>query len=314
MYLTRTLRKTGGEDLREDRPNMYFPILNPEGKKVYPIGPSGYESRWRCSMDTYITLLQNNMIEWTKDKKGELLPYMKFYLEGRTKQIGNLWTGIEGNKKASTDIKNIFDNKVFQTPKPIELVTRCIQISTDRNSIILDSFAGSGTTAHAVLKLNKKDEGNRKFILIEMEEYANTITAERVKRVIKGYGSETKPTEGTGGDFTYYELGQPVFLESDLLNEAIGIEKINEYVWFSETKSTYSSQKENYLLGVKEQTAYYFFYEKDSMTTLDESFLRKIKTKAEQYIIYADNCLLDEKLMSKYHIIFKKIPRDITRF
>ena len=147
-----------------------------------------------------------------------------------------------------------------------------------------------------------------------MEEYANTITAERVKRVINGYGTNAKPIEGTGGDFSFYELGEPIFLENDLLNEAIGIEKINEYVWFSETKSNYIKQDEHYLLGVKEQTAYYFYYDTNAMTTLDESFLRQLKTKAEQYIIYADNCLLDEKLMSKYHIIFKKIPRDITRF
>lgn len=314
LYLTRTLRKTGGEDKREDRPNMYFPILNPDNVEIYPIGPTGYESRWRCSFETYQNLLKNGMIEWTKDKKGDLLPYMKFYLEGRTKQIGNLWTGIEGNKKASNDIKIIFNDKVFQTPKPIELISRCIQISTQNEDIILDSFAGSGTTAHAVLNLNKQDGGNRKFILIEMEEYANTITAERVKRVINGYGTNAKPIEGTGGDFSFYELGEPVFLENDLLNEAIGIERINEYVWFSETKSNYIKQNEQYLLGVKEQTAYYFYYDTNAMTTLDESFLRKLKTKAEQYIIYADNCLLDEKLMSKYHIIFKKIPRDITRF
>ena len=135
-----------------------------------------------------------------------------------------------------------------------------------------------------------------------------------MKRVIKGYGEYKKPVQGTGGDFSYYELGEPVFLENDLLNEAIGIERINEYVWFSETKSKYNMQSEKHLLGVKEQTAYYFYYDAINMTTLDESFLRKLKTKAEQYIIYADNCLLDEKLMSKYHIIFKKIPRDITRF
>jgi adenine-specific DNA-methyltransferase len=162
--------------------------------------------------------------------------------------------------------------------------------------------------------LNKQDGGNRKFILIEMEDYANTITAERVKRVIKGYGTEAKPIEGTCGDFSFYELGEPIFLENDLLNESIGVERIKEYVWFSETKSKYTQQLENHLLGVKEQTAYYFYYNKSNMTTLDESFLRKLKTKAEQYIIYADNCLLDEKLMNKYHIIFKKIPRDITRF
>lgn len=222
--------------------------------------------------------------------------------------------GWGSNEDGDEENRMIFGKKVFDFPKPTKLISKLICSFRNKNSIILDSFAGSGTTAHAVLNLNKQDGGNRKFILIEMEEYADTITAERVKRVIKGYGTESKTIEGTGGDFSFYELGESVFLENDLLNEAIGIERINEYVWFSETKSNYIKQEEQYLLGLKEQTAYYFYYDTNAMTTLDESFLRKLKTKAEQYIIYADNCLLDEKLMSKYHIIFKKIPRDITRF
>jgi adenine-specific DNA-methyltransferase len=230
-------------------------------------------------------------------------------------QIPTIWYEKSFHTVNGTKLLNeIFQTKTFNYPKPLELIEEIIRAISDKDDIVLDSFAGSGTTAHAVLNLNKQDDGNRKFILIEMEEYANTITAERVKRVIRGYGNESKAIEGTGGDFSFYELGKPIFLDNDLLNEAIGLEKIKEYVWFSETKSKYCKQIENYLLGIKQQTAYYFYYYKDSMTTLDESFLRKIKTKAEQYIIYADNCLLDENLMNKYHIIFKKIPRDITRF
>ena len=147
-----------------------------------------------------------------------------------------------------------------------------------------------------------------------MEDYAENITAERVKRVINGYGEGNKSVEGTGGDFTYYELGKPIFLENELLNEEVDRDKIEEYVWYSETKTPYIKQGENYLLGKKDHTAYYFYYEKEKITTLDESFLRTIKTKGSQYIIYADNCLLNKELMQKYNIIFKKIPRDITRF
>lgn len=313
-YLLRTLRKTGGEDKKEDRPNMFFGILSPEGKQIFPKGPGGYESRWRVAESTYMELVENNRIEWKKNSQKELVPYMKFYLEGRTKQAGNLWSDIEGNKKAQIDIKNIFREKVFETPKPIELIQKSIVISADKDSIILDSFAGSGTTAHAVLNLNKRDGGNRKFILVEMEDYAENITAERVKRVIKGYGEGTKTVEGTGGDFSYYTLGSSIFKDQDILNEEIPMDKIEEYVWFSETKLPYNNQEENYLLGFKDQTAYYFYYEKSKITTLDESFLRTLKTKANQYIIYADNCLLTKELMQKYNIIFKKIPRDITRF
>ena len=82
-----------------------------------------------------------------------------------------------------------------------------MQLATDKSSIILDSFAGSGSTAHAVLNYNKQDDGNRKFILVEMEDYAETITAERVRRVIKGYGNDMNTVDGVGGDFAYYEMG-----------------------------------------------------------------------------------------------------------
>ena len=242
----------------------------------------------------------------------------KTYLsETKGKVVTNFWPYDEvgHSDEAKKILKLIFNNlNNFDTPKPVRLIERVLQISTDKNSIVLDSFAGSGTTAHAVLNLNKEDGGNRKFILIEMEDYAETITAERVKRVIKGYGEDKKPVEGTGGDFSYYVLGKPVFLDNEMLNEEIGKEKIEEYVWFSETKLPYQSQEENYLLGTKDQTAYYFYYNTSGITTLDESFLRTLKTKANQYIIYADNCLLTKELMQKYNIIFKKIPRDITKF
>ena len=149
-----------------------------------------------------------------------------------------------------------------------------------------------------------------------MEDYAENITAKRVKRVINGYGEDKKAVDGTSGSFDYYELGKPLFLGNEMLNEEVGLEKIRKYVWFSETRKPYAvvNQKEEHLLGTLNSSAYYFYYFKNKLTTLDDSFLRSIKTKTEQYIIYADNCVLDNALMQKYHITFKKIPRDITRF
>ena len=210
-------------------------------------------------------------------------------------------------------LKEIFGKKIFDYPKTPTLIQYLINFISEENSLILDSFAGSGTTAHAVLNLNKIDGKNRKFILIEMEEYAETITAERVKRVIKGYGT----TEGTGGKFDFYELGQPLFKEDGNLNETVGIKKIRQYVYYTETKSAFSETQHadnKHFLGKHNDTAYYFNYEKDEVTTLDHAFLATMKTKAEQYVIYADNCLLTKDFMTKHHIIFKKIPRDITRF
>ncbi|MBK7182796.1 MAG: site-specific DNA-methyltransferase [Bacteroidetes bacterium] len=211
-------------------------------------------------------------------------------------------------------MKQIFQNKNFQTPKPLELIFDFLQITLDKNSIILDSFAGSGTTAHAVLNLNKQDGGNRKFILVEMEEYAETITAERVKRVIKGYGDKV----GTTGSFDYYELGEPLFNEDGDINEMVGIKKLRQYIYYTETKDFLESNgttiDNESFLAKHNDTAYYFYYEPDCTTTLDYQFLSTIKTKAEQYIIYADNCLLTKEFLSKNNIIFKKIPRDITKF
>lgn len=210
-------------------------------------------------------------------------------------------------------LKEIFQDKIFDYPKPPSLIQYLLNFLSDKNSIILDSFAGSGTTAHAVLNLNKQDGGNRKFILIEMEEYAETITAERVKRVINGYGDK----EGTGGSFDYYELGQALFNEDNEINELVGAEKLRQYIYYTETKLNIEKHNTNdneYLLNKHNDTAYYFFYEQDLVTTLNYDFLSTIKTKAEQYIIYADNCLLTKEFMMKHRIIFKKIPRDITKF
>ena len=178
------------------------------------------------------------------------------------------------------------------------------------NAIVLDSFAGSGTTAHAILNLNKQDNGHRKFIMIEMMDYADTVTAERVKRVISG----TDGFEALGGNFSYYELGEAL-IQNGLINENVSIDKIREYVYFTETKQKIgkASEDEPYLLGAYTGNAYYFYYDKDNITTLDRDFLHTIKTKMESYVIYADLCTLSNRELEKYHISFKKIPRDISK-
>lgn len=196
-FLTRTLRKTGGEDRREDRPTMYYGIEDPDGNLVYPLGPTGYESRWRCGEESFFDLITANRIQWKKIANEGWKPYQKFYLEGRLKQASNLWRGIEGNKKASLTIKDLFDAKVFDTPKPVGLIARCIQIATTKEDIILDFFAGSATSAHAVINSNIEDKGNRKFIMVQLPELCNMkseayrsgyktisqVSMERIRRV-----------------------------------------------------------------------------------------------------------------------------------
>lgn len=202
----------------------------------------------------------------------------------------------------------------FDTEKNVLLIQRIIDWIVRPGEIVLDSFAGSGTTAHAVLNMNKADGGNRKFICIEMMDYADIITAERVKRVINGYGEGKKAVDGTGGCFSYYELGEPLLVD-DKLNNAVSTEKIREYIYYMETKQALpeASADEPMLLGVHHGAAYYFNYEKDASTTLNAAFLHSIKTKAEAYVIYADTCVLSENKLQQFHITFKKIPRDIAR-
>ena len=229
----------------------------------------------------------------------------------------NYWSYVDvgHTDEAAKIVKAIFDGRAtFDTPKPPRLIERVLQIVGDNNALILDSFAGSGTTAHAVLNMNKADGGDRRFILIEMGDYADRITAERVKRVIDGYGEGRQAMAGTGGSFSYYELGEPL-MYGDMLNENVGVEKIREYVYFTDTKSRLEEPHpdEPYFMGVHVNSAYYFYYEKKKATTLNREFLHTVKTKADAYVIYADLCTLSDAELEKYHITFKKIPRDITK-
>lgn len=224
----------------------------------------------------------------------------------------NLITGYE-NRQSAAELKKL--NLDFNYAKPIRLIEYLLTISQmEKDAIVLDSFAGSGTTAHAVLNMNKADGGHRKFILVEMMDYADSITAERVKRVIRGYGEGKNAVEGTGGNFSFYDLGEPL-LVGDCLNEAVAPEKIREYIWFMETKQPYAppSGGNPYYLGKHNSTGYYFYYEPQRVTVLDYAFLSTITEKTDGTVIYADRCSISEDKLAKMGVTFKKIPRDISR-
>jgi adenine-specific DNA-methyltransferase len=174
-YLTRSLRRTGGEDRREDRPSMYYALKAPDGTEVYPMAPAGYESRWICGRTRFAEMQVEGLIEWqqvVRDGKQNWQPYQKFYVEGRLKQPSNLWTELEGNKKATRELKALFSGeKVFSYPKPVGLLRHIIEIAaSDKTSVVLDFFAGSGTTGHAVMSHNAVDGGVRRYILVQLPE------------------------------------------------------------------------------------------------------------------------------------------------
>ena len=253
---------------------------------------------------------------FTKGGKGGIA--RKTYLENVGGKLPtNFWAFTETGHtdEAKKEMLAIFDGKAtFDTPKPHRLIEFVLKVAGNENALVLDSFAGSGTTAHAVLNMNKADGGHRKFILVEMMDYADSITAERVKRVIRGYGEGKNAVEGIGGNFSFYDLGEPL-LVGDCLNEAVAPEKIREYIWFMETKQPYAppSGGNPYYLGKHNSTGYYFYYEPQRVTVLDYAFLSTITEKADGTVIYADRCSISEDKLAKMGVTFKKIPRDISR-
>ena len=226
FYAYDQLRKTGSNDKREDRPNMYYGIENPDGEILYPIAAAGYESRWRVERKTYDNLVKENMILWKKTKRDNdeiWWPYVKYYLDGRTKRPSPLWADLEGNKKAAREVRDLFDGeKVFDFPKPVDLLLRVIQISCEKDTIIVDFFGGSSTTAHAVMQKNSEDGGNRRYILVQLPEECkpeseaakagyktiDEVGMERIKRAAKKIHDENPLFAGDLG-FKHYTLEEP---------------------------------------------------------------------------------------------------------
>lgn len=233
------------------------------------------------------------------------------------------WVGT--NEDATSNLKEMFElelGELFNYSKPYSLVKYLIKMVTakKKNSFVLDSFAGSGTTGHAVMKLNEEDQWNRKFILVELEDYAEEITAERNKRVIQGYGEE----KGIWVGFDFYELGETLFVDGEqkILNSSAGVKELRKYIYYTETGDLIDEENlekniwkewNKYYLGNKFDTWYYFYYEEHSITHLDEKFLWTIWEKAGNYLMYADVCDISQETLRKNNIIFKKIPRDITK-
>jgi len=304
------------------RINLTFDIISPNGNIIKPP-----KNGWRWRKERIDEMIERKEIIFSDDQTRIV---KKTYLKDQSGIIpSNIWWDIDDtghNRNAKYELIKIFDelktSDIFKTPKPTKFIEKVLKISCSKNAIILDSFAGSGTTAHATLKLNAQDGGNRRFILIEMEDYADTITAERVRRVMSGYGEGNKQVPGLGGSFAYYTVGEPIFNPDDTLNEAVGIDVIRNYVAYSEgipgeDQSAQDNAYTPYLMGLNSDTAWIFYYEPKQVTCLDLDFLGLLKfgaAKPGTAIIYADKCLLTKVFMTQYGIIFKKIPRDITRF
>ena len=294
------------------RPNQMYKLKTPAGIEYEP--PAG--RCWVNIESEFLRLVGENRIWFGKD--GKARPRVKNFLsEVEGFSTWTWWTNIEAghNQEAKKEFNSIVSSgDTFDTPKPTRLIQRILEIATSKDSIILDSFAGSGTTGQAVLNLNCHDGGNRRFILIEMMDYAETITAERIRRVINGYGEGNKAVPGTGGSFTFCTLGEQIFDGEGFLNPALATGAIRDYVARSEGLPGAEDGEHPFWLGERDHTGCYFYYLPDQPTVLNLDFLATLTRKSESYLIYADSCLLDEEFMQLHHILFKKIPRDISRF
>jgi len=303
--------------------SLYFPIRNPYTQQdVFPRAGTC----WRHNQEEMERLQSERRLYW--GVKGTATTPMRKLFASEAKQgmtTPSIWDDAGLNQHASGELEQIFGKKAhFDTPKPTSLIERIVHIATKKDSIVLDSFGGSGTTAHAVLKLNSQDGGNRRFILCEMMDYAESTTAERMRRIINGYGDGEKSVAGTGGGFDFFKVGQPLFKEDNNLNEEVSAKSIRGYIAYTENISTekqldIDNPVSPYALGLKDTALCVFYYERDRVTTLDIDFLGQLKinnlqSRPEHFVIYADKCALDKDFLYKHGITFKRIPRDITRF
>ncbi|MDE0014125.1 MAG: site-specific DNA-methyltransferase [Candidatus Poribacteria bacterium] len=307
------------------RENLTYEIINPNTGKVYlpPIGRC-----WRFSKEKYDIAVKEKRIIF--GKRGTSKPqYKRFLSEAREKGVNifTIWSDVGTAADGTKELIGIFGRgQPFATPKPTDLIKKIIRVSTDKNDLILDSFAGSGTTAHAVLALNKEDRGNRKFILIECEEYADTITAERVRRVISGVENAKNKTlkEGLGGSFTYCTLGEPIDIKAMLTGESLpSYPVLAAHLLFAAAGisigNTKLAQKNDDGLFYSEDTNdYYLHYQPDlaflssDAALLTQDHAERIRYASRQNgkkaIVYAAGNYIGQRELTKMGITFCQLP------
>lgn len=292
----------------------YYTVIAPGGKS--------YTREFDMSQDEFNRFNDDNRIYW--GKTGNSVPRIKIFLNEpratNTPSVLEWGTTTE----AKEELKEIFSQvgEDFPTPKPMELIKTLIQISTDKNSLIMDSFAGSGTTGHAVLQQNKEDGGNRQFILVEMDkEISETITAKRIQKAIRGYKSGDKNIAPLGGGVRFCTLGTPLFDENGNIGTEVKFNDLAAHVFFSHTGSPIPKKTKTALLGEYGEQAIYLLYNgimgdksKNGGNILTSAILSKLpppSDKTMRRVIYGEGVLLSKERLARENIDFRQIPYHI---
>jgi DNA modification methylase len=318
-YYLKPLRAMGGQgDSRVARPNLFFGLVAPDGTTVFPKKSDGTDGAWRWSQEKVNE--EKGRIEWLKGRNG-WSPYFRIYGDtNKGRPPETIWTHKEvgSNRTSKVEIKTLFPAEIaFDTPKPIRLIQRILQVATESEDLILDAFAGSGTTGHAVLKQNIEDEGERRFILIEIDkDISKKITSERLRRAINGYGK----VKGIGGSFRYCELGATLFDAEGQITEEVKYNDLAQHVYFVETGQPlpHNAKKHFPLLGAPNGTAVYLLYNgilKDKKANggnvLTRAVLQSLPKHEGPKIIYGNGCLLSEEKLRELGITFRQIPYEV---
>ncbi len=313
------------QDLSASKPYKagVFTIVGPTGKKFNP--PPG--RFWRCNEGQFKKWLDDNRIWFGKGGEGR--PMLKAFLEETTEGLTpNTWWSYSfagHNKEATLELKSLFDGESpFDTPKPLKLLLRILSLFTDTDSIVLDSFAGSGTTGHAVLAANNDDGGSRRFVLVQQphdnkeQEAAKfnltkQITSERIRRVIHGYnraisGTSTEKILGLGGSFTYARVGEPLLGEFRDLGEVWpSFDEMAKYVFYTETSQEFDPKavdKKTGRLGEHRGTAYYLLYspKADAHPSLDTDWLKTIGAaeKCKKLVVYCEKFWMHREDLTRW--------------
>ena len=304
-------------------PEQFYTLVTPGGRKLDP--PPG--RCWAVTERRLKELITDNRV-WF-GKSGNNAPRLKKFLSETMKGLTphTLWRADEvGTTDSATKaLMDIFGGDArFDSPKPVELVERILYIATQPGDLVLDSFAGSGTTGHAVLKLNQTvpDKEPRRFILVEMEpKIAREVTAERVRRVAEGYkNAKGEKAEGLSGGFRYCELGEPLFDEEGKIRETVSFADLARHVYFTETGEPLPRERvaRSPFIGACRGVSIYLLFNgvlgdkrANGGNVLTNEVLRALPPHDGPKVIYGEGCRLGSSRLKREGIVFKQMPYEI---